>query len=122
MSKLRKDDKPYTYTESVSDFYEILGPNEHVVVIYSAHWCLPCRKLKELLEQKYKHFPYPIVIVDVDNIALGDISDHVKGMPTIEFMTHAKLEKRVEGFAEQEIVEHLDKWMAEHIQPLTNSE
>lgn len=100
----------YQYVESVSEFYKFQTTCPRLVVIYSASWCGPCKTLKEWLDKNYMNYPHPILVLDVDNMALDPLVESVEGMPTIEFIEEKNVIQKVVGLRTAELQDTLDKW------------
>lgn len=101
----------YQYVESVSEFYKFETTHDRLVVIYSASWCGPCKILKEWLDTDYKNYPHPILILDVDNMALDPLVESVEGMPTIEFIEEKSVIKKMVGLQKGDLKQILDNWL-----------
>lgn len=104
----------YRYVESVAEFYKFHTTNDRLIVIYSASWCKPCTLLKGWLDTDYKDYPHPILILDVENMALEPLVESVQGMPTIEFIENKSVIKTVNGFNQMQLKETLDAWKGDY--------
>lgn len=96
----------YSKIKSEEEYHKTLEENEHVFVIFSATWCGPCKNLKKMIQDEYKTYPHPIVMVDVDEFE--DLADGVEGLPTIVGFHKNKEVNRVVGFKADKIKENLD--------------
>jgi thiol-disulfide isomerase/thioredoxin len=103
----------YQYVESVAEFYKFQTTCQRLVVIYSASWCGPCKILKEWLDKDYADYPHPILVLDVDNIALEPLVENVEGMPTIEFVEDKTVIQKVVGLRHNELKITFDRWKEE---------
>ena len=76
-----------TYPNDDEDFHRLrkgLGESQRIVVVFTASWCGPCRRIKPfLLEEANKRHDVPMVFADVD--ACGDAgADHgVTALPSV---------------------------------------
>ena len=67
---------------SVSEFSEMIQSNDFVLVNFSTQWCVPCRKMKPIIEEiKEENKNIKVVFVDAD--INKDLLKHytVKGVP-----------------------------------------
>ena len=103
----------YQYLESLEEFYQIQTTSSQAVIIYSAAWCGPCKLLKEWLDTKYKGFPHPIVVVDVENTDLAVLYEHVSGLPTIEFLKDGQKVDEMVGYKKADLEPILEEMRKE---------
>jgi len=96
----------YRKIKSEEDYQKTLEEHEYVFVIFSATWCGPCKNLKKMIQDEYKTYPHPIVMVDVDEFE--DLADGVQGLPTIVGFHQKNEVHRVVGFKPDNIKELLD--------------
>ena len=52
--------------EKVKDLLQKMTNKQVILVKFSAEWCKPCKKIKPLVEDKYKEMPENVIIVEID--------------------------------------------------------
>tara|TARA_B100000902_G_scaffold333931_1_gene332749 strand:- start:3572 stop:3967 length:396 start_codon:yes stop_codon:yes gene_type:complete len=86
---------------SVEEFKELLKNlnNKQVLLVkFSAEWCNPCKKIKPLVERKYKELPKNVIIVEIDIDESLDLymifksKKMLTGVPTL-FAFHGDIKK-----------------------------
>lgn len=102
----------YHTITSLEDYYLIHTTSYRDIVLYTAQWCAPCKRLKEFLHEQYPDLSVPLLIVDVDDPELSDLVSGVEAMPTLEFYENGKLVERLKGFQRSAIEERLEAWLA----------
>ena len=96
----------YEKLGSAEELQEALDTNEYALVIYSATWCGPCRKLKEWLKEEYEVLPFPVRIADVEE--LEELSQDIRGLPTLLGFHKGEVFVRMEGFDKVKVKEALE--------------
>lgn len=97
----------FEYVKSNEMFEKVFEENKKVIVIYSATWCGPCRTFKKWLHDTYETYPYPILIVDVEE--LPELAEDVKALPTMMVYKDNEVIIRTEGFDKQKMKDIFDK-------------
>lgn len=86
---------------NVEEFKELLQKmtNKQVLLVkFSAEWCKPCKKIKPLVEEKYKEMPENVIIVEIDIDESLDLymvfktKKMLTGVPTL-FAFHGDIKK-----------------------------
>ena len=52
--------------EEFKDLLQKMSNKQVLLVKFSAEWCKPCKKIKPLVEEKYKEMPENVIIVEID--------------------------------------------------------
>jgi thiol-disulfide isomerase/thioredoxin len=91
----------YQEIQNEEQYKQVQEDHEYVFVIYSAKWCKPCKSFKEMLNNEYKDYPHPIVVVDVDE--LEELAIGISGLPTMVGLRKKEEFIRTEGFNQQKL-------------------
>lgn len=93
--------KGYRQIQDEEEYHRVLEENEYVFVIYSASWCKPCKSFKAMLDQDYVGYPYPIVVVDVEEF--DELAEGISGLPTMVGLCKNQEYIRTTGFDPQKL-------------------
>lgn len=91
----------YKIVRTKEEYEKILEENEYVFVIYSATWCGPCKSFKTWLNEEYKKYPHPILVIDVEE--LEELADEISGLPTLIVLHKKEQILKTEGFNKQKL-------------------
>lgn len=95
--------QPTNVGMSKPDFDKLLADNKYILVDFNAKWCLPCQKLKPILEELSNEYKGKAAIqkIDVDeNKALAQAMS-IQALPLIVFYKEGKEVWRVNQFIDK---------------------
>ena len=80
-----------------------------VVLIFSATWCQPCKKLQKIIKDDIsKYFPHVIFIkIDIDES--DDLGYNVKHLPTTIIINQGKKTSTITGYNPALLIKKLQK-------------
>lgn len=105
-----KNSAPKEKGMSQNDFEKLLKTDKTVLIDYYAEWCVPCKKLKPILEQINTEMNGEVEIIRIDidkNPELAKIYK-IESIPLLQVYKNQKMTWSNIGFLEkEEIVKHL---------------
>ena len=93
--------------ENEDDWSTLRTSNESLIILYSAGWCKPCRKLKPLLHD-YISKKLVILEVDIDRFDELAMEEEVFALPTLQFYKNGKKVDQITGYHPEETKTYLD--------------
>jgi len=86
---------------------EIMNSDKPVVVDFWANWCVPCRRLEEVIEEVAEKYKGDINFCKVDVISNQEITTRygVKNLPHLLFIKKGKVIDRTAGSISRDILE-----------------
>lgn len=84
-----------------SDFFQKLENNESFIAYITAEWCMPCKRVKPIVETVAKESTVEIVKVDLDSCPEVVMKFGIRSVPTFLFLENTNIKDKLVGAVTQ---------------------